>query len=136
MIQNGYIRATTSGGLAFVAFVAAAGSSSGATTAPTAAAGPTHIGFAHAKDTLLFPERIRARGVFDVRHPVDPATAPWTFAAVGRGHADETWAALIEALRRAGHDGDLSIEHEDPTLDAPAGLEHSLATLRRVLREG
>jgi sugar phosphate isomerase/epimerase len=95
-----------------------------------------HIGFAHAKDTLLFPDRIRARGVFDVRYPIDPATAPWTFAAVGRGHADETWGALIEALRRAGHDGDLSIEHEDPTLDASDGLEHSLATLRRVLREG
>ena len=30
------------------------------------------IGFAHGKDTLLHPDRIRAHGVLDARYPVDP----------------------------------------------------------------
>jgi sugar phosphate isomerase/epimerase len=91
------------------------------------------IGFAHAKDTLVHPDRVRARGVFDVRLPIDPDTAPWTFAAVGRGHDDATWAGLVGALERAGHGGDLSIEHEDPSLDPEEGIETSLAAVRRVL---
>lgn len=47
MIQKGSIRAKALGGLAVVAIVAAACSSSGASTAPSAAAGPYHIGFAN-----------------------------------------------------------------------------------------
>jgi sugar phosphate isomerase/epimerase len=92
-----------------------------------------HIGFAHAKDTLVHEDRVRRLGVFDVRTPIDPSTAPWTFAAVGRGHDDAAWAAIVDALRRAGHDGDLSIEHEDPTMESEAGIEASLDTVRRVV---
>lgn len=91
------------------------------------------IGFAHAKDTLIHEERVRALGIFDVRLPIDPDTAPWTFAAVGRGHDDSTWAAIVDALARAGHHGDLSIEHEDPALDSEAGIEESLAALQRIV---
>ena len=47
MIQKGSIRAKMLGGLAVVAIVAAACSSSGASTAPSAAAGDYHIGFAN-----------------------------------------------------------------------------------------
>lgn len=92
-----------------------------------------HIGFAHAKDTLIHEERVRASGIFDVRLPIDPATAPWTFAAVGRGHDDATWAGLLRALERAPRVETISIEHEDPSLGREAGLETSLAAIRRVL---
>lgn len=48
MIQNGSIRARMLGGLAVVAIIAAACTSSGASSAPSgAAAGPYHIGFAN-----------------------------------------------------------------------------------------
>ncbi len=47
MIQKGSIRARMLGGLAVVAIVAAACSTPGASTAPSAAAGPYHIGFAN-----------------------------------------------------------------------------------------
>jgi sugar phosphate isomerase/epimerase len=92
-----------------------------------------HIGFAHAKDTLVHEDRVRLHGIFDIQLPIDVNTAPWTFAAVGRGHDDGTWAALITALRRAGYDGDLSIEHEDPSLEGEEGIEMSLAAVRRAL---
>jgi len=91
------------------------------------------IGFAHGKDTLIHPDRVRRDGVIDFRHPVDPATAGWHFAAVGDGHDIAVWAELLAALRAAGFDGDLSIEHEDPRMGPEEGIETSLAGLRAAL---
>ena len=93
------------------------------------------IGFAHGKDTLIHADRVRRDGVIDFRHPVDPATASWHFAAVGTGHDGDAWAALLGALRAAGYDGDVSIEHEDPRMGAEEGIEASLAALRAALAQ-
>ena len=90
------------------------------------------IGFAHGKDTLVHPDRVRRNGLLDLGFPVDADTASWHFAAVGTGHDDDTWTALVQALRAAGYDGVISIEHEDPRLTPEEGIETSLATLRRV----
>ena len=90
------------------------------------------IGFAHGKDTLVHPDRVRRNGLLDLGFPVDADTASWLFAAVGTGHDDDTWTALVQALRAAGYDGVISIEHEDPRLTPEEGIETSLATLRRV----
>jgi sugar phosphate isomerase/epimerase len=91
------------------------------------------IGYAHGKDTLLYPDRIRRQGVLHFAPPADPAKAPWHFAAVGEGHDDATWTALIEALRRAGYDDVISIEHEDPRYVGEEGTARSLAGLTRAL---
>ena len=91
------------------------------------------IGFAHGKDTLIHADRVRRDGVIDFRHPVDPATASWHFAAVGDGHDIAVWAELLAALRGVGYDGDLSIEHEDPRMGPDEGIETSLAGLRAAL---
>jgi len=91
------------------------------------------IGFAHAKDTTVYPERVRLNGVNDHRFPPDPAVNSWHFSAVGEGHDDATWTALLAAIRAAGHDGTVSIEHEDPLYDGAEGVERSLAGLRRAL---
>jgi sugar phosphate isomerase/epimerase len=91
------------------------------------------IAFAHGKDTLVHADRVRRDGVIDYRFPVDPGTASWHFAAVGTGRAVERWAELLAALRAAGYDGDVSIEHEDPRVGAEEGIETSLAALRAAL---
>ncbi len=91
------------------------------------------IGFAHGKDTLLHPERIRLNGLLDARYPIDPETASWHFAAVGGGRPLEEWWDLLAALRGAGYDGVVSIEHEDPTLSPEASIEASAAALREAL---
>jgi sugar phosphate isomerase/epimerase len=91
------------------------------------------IAFAHGKDTLLHPDRIARHGVLDFRWPSDADTMPWHFAAVGAGRPVEEWAQLLGALRTAGYDGVVSIEHEDPNLDPQAGIEASLAGLRAAL---
>jgi sugar phosphate isomerase/epimerase len=88
------------------------------------------IGFVHGKDTLLHPDRIALHGVLDFRWPADADAMPWHFCAVGAGRPPDEWAALLRALREHGYDGPISIEHEDPNLDPPAGIEASIAGLR------
>ena len=90
------------------------------------------IGYAHGKDTLLYPDRIRRQGVLHHAPPTDPSQAPWHFASVGEGHDDATWVALIKALQKAGYDEVISIEHEDPRYDGEEGTARSLAGLERA----
>jgi sugar phosphate isomerase/epimerase len=91
------------------------------------------IGWAHGKDTLLYPERIRRDGVLHYAPPGESEAAPWHFAPVGEGHDDRTWATLLAAVRRAGYDGVISIEHEDPRYDGEEGTRRSVDGLKRAL---
>ena len=91
------------------------------------------IGFSHGKDTLLYPDRIRRDGVLHFQPPADPALAPWHFAPVGEGHNTATWAALFKAMQKAGYDGVVSIEHEDPRYDGVEGTSRSLVGLQAIL---
>jgi sugar phosphate isomerase/epimerase len=93
------------------------------------------IGYAHGKDTLLHPDRIRRDGILHFAPPSNPDSAPWHFAPVGEGHDDQTWLALFGALRAAGYDGVISIEHEDPRYDGEEGTERSIKGLRRILKQ-
>jgi sugar phosphate isomerase/epimerase len=91
------------------------------------------VAFVHAKDTLHHPDRIALHGVLDFRWPTDANTMPWHFAAVGAGHPVDEWAHLLTAIRATGYDGVVSIEHEDPNLDAETGIEASLRGLKAAL---
>lgn len=90
------------------------------------------IQFVHGKDTLLHPDRIAVHGVLDFRWPSDPGTMPWHFAAVGAGRSIAEWARLLAAIRGAGYDDVVSIEHEDPNLDPAQGIEASLSGLTQA----
>jgi sugar phosphate isomerase/epimerase len=103
---------------------------------PVVAIGELHgcIGFAHGKDTTVHADRVARSGVLDFLWPsAAPQHRPWHFSAVGAGHDDETWRELVDALRQAGYDGVVSVEHEDPLLAPEEGIEASLAGLGRVL---
>jgi sugar phosphate isomerase/epimerase len=91
------------------------------------------IGYAHGKDTLLYPDRIRRQGVLHHAPPTDPSKAPWHFAAVGEGRDATAWTTLIRALQKAGYDDVISIEHEDPRYDGEEGAARSLAGLRQAV---
>ena len=88
------------------------------------------VAFVHGKDTLLHPDRIAVHGVLDFRWPAEPETMPWHFCAVGRGRPLSEWSALLRTLDRHGYHGPISIEHEDPNLEAEAGIEASIIGLR------
>jgi sugar phosphate isomerase/epimerase len=81
------------------------------------------IGFAHAKDTVVDPQRVLLDGPLDRRS--------WRFATVGDGHDVHWWRAFLTALRAIGHDDVVSIEYEDPATPA----EQSVVAAAHVLRE-
>jgi sugar phosphate isomerase/epimerase len=85
----------------------------------------------HAKDTGFDAGRLALDGVLETRR--EPDERAWTFRSVGDGHGVEFWRGLIGALRDAGYDGPLSIEHEDPFRSREDGLARAVATLRQAL---
>ena len=85
----------------------------------------------HAKDTGFEPARVAVDGVLETR--LDPGERAWIFRTVGEGHDAGWWRGLVGALRNAGYDGALSIEHEDPLLPPDEGLARAVATLRAAL---
>ena len=92
-----------------------------------------HIGYAHGKDTLLRPELVARNGVLDFAWPERPPDElPWHFCAVGAGHDVDEWRRLLAAIAQAGHDGVVSIEHEDPQLSPEEGIETSLKALQEA----
>lgn len=93
------------------------------------------IAFVHGKDTLVYPERVALHGVLDFRWPSTADEMPWHFCAVGDGRSDEEWVSLLTALTKAGYDGVVSVEHEDPRYGPEEGIERSIAGLRRALAE-
>jgi sugar phosphate isomerase/epimerase len=67
----------------------------------------------------------------DGRWPQRPEEMPWNFSTVGNGHDAGWWTEFLTALGRAGYDGPVSIEWEDPFVDP----EQSIREAARVLRE-
>ncbi len=94
---------------------------------------PGCIGWSHGKDTFIQESRMAVTGSLDFRWPREAAAMPWYFCAVGAGHPVGDWVTLIGALREAGHDHTISIEHEDPNLSPEDGVLASLHGLRRAL---
>jgi sugar phosphate isomerase/epimerase len=86
----------------------------------------------HAKDTGFVDERLALDGVLETRR--DPGERAWIFRSVGDGHPVAFWRSLAAALREAGYDGALSIEHEDPLRSREDGLARAVGTLREALR--
>lgn len=95
-----------------------------------ALAGAIH--FFHAKDTSLDRHNIAVNGVLDTKHYGDPARS-WVFRTVGYGHGQLEWNEIISALRKAGYDDVVSIEHEDAFMSAKEGLTKAIRFLQEVL---
>ena len=52
---------------------------------------------------------------------------------LGFGHGEEWWRQFCAALRMAGYDDVLSIEHEDSLIDPLEGVRKSVELLRNVV---
>ena len=57
----------------------------------------------------------------------------WQFRTVGFGHSLKDWADIFSALRAAGYDGIVSIEHEDAYMSVEEGLDKAIANLRQTM---
>ncbi|MFA5561373.1 MAG: sugar phosphate isomerase/epimerase [Eubacteriales bacterium] len=87
----------------------------------------------HAKDTKVDPYNTAQNGVLDVKHYGDESHRSWIFRAVGFGHSMQYWRDIISALRLAGYDKVMSIEHEDSLMTPEEGLGHAVAFLKQSL---
>jgi sugar phosphate isomerase/epimerase len=89
----------------------------------------------HAKDTRVQDRNVRLNGVNEASASRALVDRPWVFRTVGYGHDEAFWRDFVTALRVAGYDDVVSIEHEDEYLDAAEGLEKACRFLRPILFE-
>jgi sugar phosphate isomerase/epimerase len=87
----------------------------------------------HAKDTHLDQHNISSNGVLDTKNLSQLKERSWYFRTVGYGHEAIVWKDIVSALRLAGYDYVLSIEHEDALLSRDEGLSKAVSFLKEVL---
>jgi sugar phosphate isomerase/epimerase len=87
----------------------------------------------HAKDVSIHEWNSRRNGVLDTKHYKDEINRSWIFRTVGYGNPRHFWCNFVSALRMAGYDGALSIEHEDSLMTAPEGLEKAIHFLQGIV---
>ncbi|TGP51703.1 sugar phosphate isomerase/epimerase [bacterium M00.F.Ca.ET.230.01.1.1] len=90
------------------------------------------IYYVHAKDTRVEPIPAAIDGVLDARPPNHYAERAWNYITLGYGHGETWWRQFCTALKQAGYDDVLSIEHEDMMLSPMEGMRKSVALLRNV----
>lgn len=95
-----------------------------------------HLGeaiyYVHAKDTRVEPVQAGIDGVLDSRHGSRYGERAWNYITLGYGHGEEWWRHFCTALKQAGYDDVLSIEHEDMMMSPMDGMRKSVALLRNV----
>jgi sugar phosphate isomerase/epimerase len=89
----------------------------------------------HAKDTAIHEWNSRTHGVLDTKHYRKEMDRAWIFRTVGYGHPRHFWCDFVSALRLAGYDGTLSMEHEDSLMSPREGLEKGVRFLQGLLLE-
>jgi sugar phosphate isomerase/epimerase len=89
----------------------------------------------HAKDTRVVARNVRVNGVIEATPGRPLGERAWVFRTVGYGHPEAFWRDFVTALRDAGYDDVISIEHEDEYLDSAEGLEKACRFLQPILFE-
>lgn len=87
----------------------------------------------HAKDTTLQRANIAVNGVLDTGSYRNLADRSWFFRTVGYGQSEMVWKDMMTALRIAGYDYVMSIEHEDGLASIDEGVNKAVAFLKNVL---
>lgn len=97
------------------------------------ALGSQAIFHVHAKDCVTVQEEVALNGVLETRPFDGMRQRSWMFRAVGYGHPEAWWQEFARTLHSTGFDGTVSIEHEDPLIEARAGISKSIEFLRPML---
>lgn len=87
----------------------------------------------HAKDTKINRRNTEVNGVLDTKSYSDISNRSWVFRTVGYGHSKSEWNDIISALKLAGYDGTVSIEHEDGLMSSREGLEKAVSLLKDAI---
>jgi sugar phosphate isomerase/epimerase len=89
--------------------------------------------YVHAKDAAIDPVNASYYGLTDMQSFGTVFGRAWQFRTVGFGHGLKEWADIFSALRAAGYDEVVSIEHEDSYMSVEEGLDKAIANLRQVM---
>jgi len=92
----------------------------------------TSIGYVHAKDARVEPYNLAVQGSLDLQPGKPVRDLVWAYRTLGYGHGAQFWADFVSALRSVGYDGVLSIEHEDPLMDAEEAIGRAVELLRNT----
>jgi sugar phosphate isomerase/epimerase len=84
----------------------------------------------HAKDTRIDTANAAVDSLIDTTPMADLTARAWSYVTLGFGHGEPWWREFCVALRLAGYDDVLSIEHEDLLLPPEEGVRRSVAVLR------
>jgi sugar phosphate isomerase/epimerase len=87
----------------------------------------------HAKDTTLQTANVAINGVLDTGSYGNLDQRSWFFRTVGYGQPEYVWKGIISALRLAGYDYVVSIEHEDALASIDEGVGRAASFLRGML---
>jgi sugar phosphate isomerase/epimerase len=87
----------------------------------------------HAKDTRLEPERQALTSRLETTPNSEVDARSWNYVTLGHGHDAAFWRSFCLALRRAGYDDVLSIEHEDASMTPEEGVRESVELLRHAM---
>ena len=87
----------------------------------------------HAKDLAFDRANTAVNGVIDVKSYRRMNERSWLFRSVGWGHDELQWKQIVSALRLAGYDYVISIEHEDALASVDEGLSAAVDLLSRVV---
>jgi sugar phosphate isomerase/epimerase len=87
----------------------------------------------HAKDVYLDRQNVAVNGVLDTKTYRLMAERSWLFRSVGFGHDEFEWKRIVSALRLAGYDYVMSIEHEDALASIDEGLKAAIDVLSRAI---
>jgi sugar phosphate isomerase/epimerase len=88
------------------------------------------IGYVHAKDARVDPYNLAVQGALDLQPGKPVRELVWAYRTLGYGHGVQFWADFASALRSVGYDGVLSIEHEDPLMDAEEAIGRAVRLLK------
>ena len=91
------------------------------------------IVYAHAKDASVDEQVVRREGLVSACDFDDWDRRPWLYRAIGYGHPESFWRDYVMALRRAGYDGAVAIEIEEPYLTTDDAFAKCLQVMRAVV---
>jgi sugar phosphate isomerase/epimerase len=90
------------------------------------------IGYVHAKDARVEPYNLAVQGALDLQPGKPVRDLVWVYRTLGYGHGAQFWADFVSGLRSVGYDGVLSIEHEDPLMDAEEAVGRAVGLLKNT----
>lgn len=96
------------------------------------ALGPA-IHHVHGKDVRIERGLADVNGLLETKEIDDCVNRSWNYVAVGCGHDLQWWKEFFSVVRMVGYNGFVSLEMEDLTMSAEAGILASVAALRKSI---